>query len=145
MKKFITIICFLSFTCISLLSQEVYPTHWWTGMKNSNLQLIVHHEDIAGKIPMYKLSAAGMKLADGVTLKAVHRVENPNYVFLDLVIDKNAKPGERTFTFGNPATGFKLKYQLRARNKENGKTRIQGVKQSDLIYLLMPDRFANGD
>ncbi len=145
MKKLILILCFLSFTCSLLLGQNVYPTHWWTGMKNPSLQLIIHHENIAGKIPMYKLSAAGMKLADGITLKAINRVENPNYVFLDLVIDKNAKPGERTFTFGNPATGFKIKYPLKARNKENGKTRVQGVTQADLIYLLMPDRFANGD
>jgi len=144
MKK-ATFILFFAFTCNSLLSQDVYPTHWWTGMRNPNLQLIIHLENIAAKIPMYKLSAAGMKLTDGITLKAVHRVENPNYVFLDLVIDKNAKPGERTFSFGNPATGFKIKYQLKPRNKENGKTRIQGVTQTDLIYLLMPDRFANGD
>lgn len=145
MKKFIIVLCFLFLTCSSILAQDIYPTHWWTGMKNPNLQLIIHQENIAGKIPMYKLSAAGMKLADGITLKAVHRVENPNYVFLDLVIDKNAKPGERTFSFGNAATGFKIIYQLKARSKENGKTRIRGVTQADLIYLLMPDRFANGD
>ena len=114
-------------------------------MKNPKLQLIIHHQDIAEKIPMYKLSPAGMKLAEGVTLKAIQRVENPNYVFLDLVIDKSAKPGARTFSFGPPSKAVKIKYELKARNKENGKTRIQGVTQADFIYLLMPDRFANGD
>ena len=144
MKKIIAFFYALLLTCI-IFGQNIYPTHWWIGMKNPNLQLIIHQENIAGKIPMYKLSAAGMKLADGVTLKAVNRVENPNYVFLDLVIDKNAKPGERTFSFGPPATAFKIKYELKARSKENGRSRIQGVTQADLIYLLMPDRFANGD
>ena len=86
-----------------------------------------------------------MKLADGVTLKAVNRVENPNYIFLDLVIDKNAKPGKRSFSFGPPSTGIKIDYELKARSKENGKSRIQGVTQADFIYLLVPDRFANGD
>ena len=68
-----------------------------------------------------------MKLAEGITLKAVKRVENPNYIFLDLVIDKNAKPGERTFQFRS--AGFrhvKIKYELKARNKENGKTSNTG-------------------
>ena len=124
---------------------NVYPTNWWTGMKNPKLQLMLHQENIAGRIPMYKLSAAGMKLAEGVTLKSIKRVENPNYIFLDLVIDKNAKPGERTFSFGSPASGIKIKYELKPRSKENGKSRIQGVTQADFIYLLMPDRFANGD
>ena len=141
----------LSFTAVifiigvSFSQVNVYPTHWWTGMKNPNLQLIIHQENIAGKIPMYKLSPAGMKLAEGVTLKAIKRVENPNYIFLDLVIDKNAKPGERIFSFGPPSNAVKIKYELKARSKENGKSRIQGVTQADLIYLLVPDRFANGD
>lgn len=124
---------------------NVYPSNWWVGMKNQKLQLMIHEAGIANKIPMYKLSAAGMKLAEGVTLKLVHRVENPNYIFLDLVIDKNAKPGERTFSFGPPSNNVKIKYELRSRNKENGKTRIKGVTAKDFIYLMMPDRFANGD
>ena len=94
MKKFFsfTVCSFLVFVSFSQ-QVNIYPTHWWIGMKNPNLQLIIHQENIAGKVPMYKLSAGGMKLAEGVTLKAVNRVENPNYLFLDLVIDKNAKPG----------------------------------------------------
>ena len=144
MKKLSLIIC-ATLTFHLLIAQDLYPTHWWVGMKNPKLQLIIHHQDIAEKIPMYKLSPAGMKLAEGVTLKAIQRVENPNYVFLDLVIDKSAKPGARTFSFGPPSKAVKIKYELKARNKENGKTRIQGVTQADFIYLLMPDRFANGD
>ncbi|WP_276503339.1 glycoside hydrolase family 13 protein [Terrimonas pollutisoli] len=145
MKKRHLAICALLIISTPLWSQDLYPTHWWVGMKNPKLQLIVHQEGIAEKIPMYKLSPAGMKLAEGVTLKAIQRVENPNYVFLDLVIDKNAKPGARTFSFGPPSKAVKIKYELKARSKENGKTRIQGVTQADFIYLLMPDRFANGD
>ena len=141
---FLLFLCATAYTSPFVL-QGIYPTHWWIGMKNPKLQLILHQENIASKIPMYKLSAAGMKLAEGVILKAIHRVENPNYIFLDLMIDKNAKPGERTFSFGPPASAIKIKYELKARSKENGRSRIQGVTQADFIYLLMPDRFANGD
>ncbi len=140
----------LALCCHSLLlavSQDVslYPVHWWVGMKNPSLQLIVHYKDIALKIPNIRIPSAGTKLADGVILKAIHHVENPNYVFLDLQIDKNAKPGERIFTFVSPGDDIRLHFELKARSKENGKTRIQGVTTRDLIYLIMPDRFSNGD
>ncbi|MBN8877395.1 MAG: cyclomaltodextrinase C-terminal domain-containing protein [Sphingobacteriales bacterium] len=140
-KAFAFVLCyFIVFACIAQ-EMHLYPSNWFTGLKNSKLQLIVHQEGIASKIPMYKLSAAGMKLADGVTLKMVHRVENPNYVFLDLVIDKNAKPGMRTFNFGP----VQVKYELKAKHSGNGKTRVLGVTSKDFIYLMIPDRFANGD
>ena len=120
---------------------RLYPTNWFTGLKNQQLQLIVHQQGIANQIPMYKLSPAGMKLADGVTLKMINRVENPNYVFLDLVIDKAAKPGMRTFKLGQ----VQIKYELKPKHAEDGKTRVLGVKAEDFIYLMIPDRFANGD
>ena len=109
--------------CLAVLisfsqSINVYPTNWWVGMKNPKLQLMIHQKNIASEIPMYKLSSAGMKLAEGVTLKSIIRVENPNYIFLDLIIDKNAKPGERIFSFGPPASAIKIKYELKARSKE---------------------------
>jgi glycosidase len=137
---------FFIFISTNLCAQDtIYPTHWWVGMKEPKLQLLIHGDNIAGKIPMYKLSAAGMKLADGVTLMNIERLENPNYIVLNLVIAKNAKPGTRTFNFGPPSNNVKFNYELKARNAGNGKTRIQGVTAKDFIYLLMPDRFANGD
>ncbi|RYG50627.1 MAG: alpha-amylase, partial [Chitinophagaceae bacterium] len=141
------LLVFVSLVCLAVYAnaQNLYPTHWWTGMKNPKLQLMVHSENIATKLPMYKLPASGMKLAEGITLKLIHRVENPNYVFLDLVIDKNAKPGMRTFSFGSPANKVSFNYELKAKEKGDGVTRIQGVTAKDFIYLMMPDRFSNGD
>jgi glycosidase len=137
----------LSLHCSVLLAvaADSYPTHWWVGMKNQNLQLIIHDKNVATKIPMYKLPAAGMKLADGVTLKMVHRTENPNYVFLDLVIAANTKPGKRNFVFGSGEKAYTITYELKAKSNQNGKTRVQGVTAKDFVYLLMPDRFSNGD
>lgn len=142
MKK-VRVLVLLILVTVKGFSQEmqVFPTNWFVGFKNPKLQLIIHQEGIANQIPMYKMTAAGMKLADGVTLKMIHRTENPNYVFLDLVIDKTAKPGVRTFTLGR--TSFK--YELKAKHTDNGKTRVQGINSKDFIYLMMPDRFSNGD
>ncbi|MEI9807711.1 MAG: cyclomaltodextrinase N-terminal domain-containing protein [Bacteroidota bacterium] len=114
-------------------------------MKNTSLQLMIHHKNIGNIIPMYKLPATGTKIGDGIILKGVHHAENPNYIFADLVIDKNAKPGVRTLSFTKPGTPFTINYELKARSKENGKTRTQGISSKDFIYLMIPDRFANGD
>lgn len=144
MKKLILLI---HTSCIiyACTGQDLYPTNWFVGMKNPSLQLMIHQENIARKIPMYKLSAAGMRLAEGVTLKMIHRVENPNYVFLDLLIDKNAKPGQRIFSFGPPASAVKIRYELKAHNSQDGRTRVRGINSKDFVYLLIPDRFSNGD
>ncbi len=145
MKKLVLVLLCGFVFLFAAASPNLYPTHWWTGMKNTSLQLIIHDEGVAAKIPMYKLSAAGMKLAEGITLKMVHRVENPNYIFLDLVIAPNARPGKRTFTFGAGANAYSFTYELKAKSTQNGKSRVLGVTSKDLIYLLMPDRFSDGD
>ena len=65
--------------------------------------------------------------------------------FLDLVIDKNAKAGKRIFSFGSGENKININYELKERRKGNGTLYAQGVTSSDFIYLLMPDRFSNGD
>ena len=76
---------------------------------------MIYQQGIGSRIPMYKLPATGSKIADGIILKAVHHVDNPNYVFIDLVIEKNAKPGIRKLSFGPPSTGVSINYELKAR------------------------------
>lgn len=143
------LVYFLPFVLIyisaSAQSIEIYPTHWWVGMKNPNLQLMVHSKNIADKIPMIKMPATGMKIAEGITLTKIERVENANYIFFDLVIDKKAKPGKRTFNFGTSDRKLTIDYELKARRQGNGTMYAQGVISADLIYLIMPDRFSNGD
>ena len=118
---------------------SLYPVNWWVGMKNHNLQLMVHAKDV---------SAGTVRLSyPGVRLNKVNKVENPNYLFLDLTIDANAKAGTVPIVFSgasgsNPVT---IKYELKRRRGANGIAYAQGVRSQDFIYLLMPDRFANGD
>lgn len=116
--------------------ERVEPMFWWTGMANPNLQLIVHGNNIASRD--VQLSYPGVKLV------AVHKVENSNYLFIDLRLFSGVVPG--TFPIKFVKKGEKdltYSYSLKARSHDS--KRAQGVTNKDLIYLLMPDRFANGD
>ena len=135
----------LSILFLVLLSANVWaqakfdhfePMFWWVGMKNPKLQLLVHGKDISGYT--VKIDYPGVKLVE------LHKVENPNYLFIDLEIAADAKAGKFPISF--VAAGKKkidYSYELKTRDASAG--RIQGVTDKDLIYLLMPDRFSNGD
>ncbi len=141
MKVRLIVILLLLLPVARLLAQippleRVEPAFWWVGMKNPKLQLIVHGEKIAGRAA--KLNYPGVKLV------AVHKVENPNYLFLDLEVSQIAKPGAFTIAFTKPGVqNLQFRYELKERN--HSATWAQGVTNKDLIYLIMPDRFSNGD
>jgi glycosidase len=111
-------------------------------MKWNKLQLMVHGDKIAEKFPMIKMGPNGVKVSPGVNLMKIIRVENPNYIFLDIVIDAAAKPGKFKFPFLKDTN---LEYELKARRPGNGSSYAKGVTSKDFIYLIMPDRFSNGD
>jgi len=119
-------------------AQQTYPTHWWVGMKNPKLQLMLHGKDI-GLATSFKINYPG------VQLEKVNKVENNNYVFLDLVIAANAKPGKASIIPTGWNNGTPIEFEFKARRQGNGTAYAQGVTSSDFIYLLMPDRFSNGD
>ncbi|RZK92790.1 MAG: alpha-amylase, partial [Pedobacter sp.] len=138
MKK-ISLVLLLLITGANLFAQKlerIEPMFWYAGMHNPKLQLLVHGDNIA---------ASNISLSyPGVKLVKVNKVENPNYLFLDLEISSTAKAG--TFPINFTVKGkkiFSYSYDLKSRDKSAG--RIQGVTQKDFIYLLMPDRFSNGD
>ena len=127
---------------VSLCAQDIYPSHWWTGMKNNKLQLMIRSDkDIAVDKLIVRSSSPQVKV-----LK-VHRLQNRHYIFVDLEIAKNAKPQKLTFSFGGiiRSEWSSVDFELKARSSGNGKSRIQGVTAKDLVYLIMPDRFSNGD
>ena len=103
---------------------------------------MVHGDKVADHFPMIKMGPEGVQLATGVYLTKINRVENPNYVFLDVTIQSNAKPGKFSFPF---LKDVKLQYEIKARRRGNGTAYAQGVTSKDFIYLIMPDRFSNGD
>ena len=113
---------------------RIDPTFWWVGLKNPKLQLLVHSPGIAA-------STATLAPYPGVTLDGFQKLESPNYLVVNLTISPQAQPGQLKLTF---AGGKKISYtyELRARNADP--SRVQGVTSADFVYLLMPDRFANG-
>jgi glycosidase len=78
----------------------------------------------------------------GITLVKTNKVDNKNYLFVDLTISKSAKPGTVSIRLSNGQT---IPFELKPRRKGNGTEYAQGVRSQDFIYLIMPDRFANGD
>ncbi|TLX75344.1 alpha-amlyase [Labilibacter sediminis] len=118
------------------MTTRIEPINWWVGMKNPNLQLMVYGPNIS--------SSEVSVNYPGVSIKAVTKVENPNYLFIDLVIDKETAPGKMMMTFKQ---GRKVianhEYHLLERNK--GSAERQGFGPGDAMYLIMPDRFANGN
>ncbi|MEO6613133.1 MAG: glycoside hydrolase family 13 protein [Chitinophagaceae bacterium] len=145
MKKIFLTGQFLLLFSSCLLAQQgftVYPTHWWAGMKNPALQLMIH----SGKdIAVDKL--AFISSSKDVKVTRVTRAANRHYIFVDLTIAASAKPQTVKFSFGGNIRSEwqSFDYQLKARSPGNGKTRIKGITSEDLIYLIMPDRFSNGD
>ena len=116
--------------------ERVEPAFWWVGMQNPKLQLIVHGNNIAARTVELHYQ--------GVRLVRVHKVENPNYLFLDLEISQEARPGKFELMFlEKNKKKLSFTYEFKVRNHSS--QRAQGVTSKDLIYLLMPDRFSNGD
>ena len=113
--------------------QRINPSNWWVGMKNPNLQILVYGKNIAA-------SSLSLKPYAGVKLKQTHQTENPNYLFIDLEIGKTAKAGFFQLTINNGQLSNTIAYELRNRT-----AKPQALTQADVVYLIMPDRFANGD
>lgn len=111
---------------------RISPPNWWVGMKNPNLQLMIYDQNISKST--VKINYPGVKV-----LK-VQPGENSNYIFIDLLISPTAKPGKFTISLGDSKT---YTYELQAREKSALKN--QGLNPADNMYLIMPDRFANGD
>src|SRR5690349_2980556 len=114
--------------------QRIDPVNWWIGMKNPSLQLLVYGPD-AGKFS-YSINYPGIRL-----LKT-HTTENPNYAFLDLTITPVARAGMLKVVGKSGNQTISRNYELKPRTRE---VKGSGVGPGDLIYLIMPDRFANGD
>jgi neopullulanase len=141
MKRiFFAFIILISINANAIDMLGVYPSHWWVGMKNPKLQLMLHGVNV-GMFTKVAITHPGVKL------EKVSKVENKNYLFLDLTISPAAKTGSFKIQLST-AGGAGVEdvfYELKSRSKENGKTRAIGVTAKDYIYLMMPDRFSNGD
>ncbi|MCL1932358.1 MAG: glycoside hydrolase family 13 protein [Candidatus Azobacteroides sp.] len=134
-KRFIILLLFaFSLSAAAMEITRMEPAFWWVGMKNSELQIMVYGKDIARSEFQFEYP--------GVHLKEIVKTDNPNYLFIYLEIGKETQPGLIKFIFTEGKKKLTKTYELKARSTAIG---AQGFDSSDVLYLIMPDRFANGD
>lgn len=113
---------------------RVEPAFWWKGMKNPELQILIYGKDIANN---------EIELSDGVRIKDIQKVENPNYVFVTVNTNEINVPKFKINIKNGKKNLASYTYELKQR-KANSANR-ESFTSKDVIYLIMPDRFANGD
>ena len=129
------VLSFLGFkTPVQASIKKVAPTFWWAGMKNTELQILLYGEDISS-------SDVSLTSSD-VYLKEVVRQANSNYLILYLDL-KEARPQKFDIVLKKGRKVTKVPYELKERIRKG--TDIEGFTSSDVLYLIMPDRFANGN
>ena len=123
---------------ISMKSQEarIEPPNWWVGFDESSVQLLIYDDNISNAKPEINF--------EGVSIENFHKGDSPNYLFIDLNIDPETKPGrfEIIFKIKNKKNK-RISYELKKRNKNS--LEFVGFNSSDAIFLITPDRFSNGD
>ncbi|WP_366187467.1 glycoside hydrolase family 13 protein [Flavobacterium ovatum] len=130
---FITLVAILSWNSHAQI-QRVEPPYWYAGMKNSELQILFYGKNIAEK---------EVSVSNDIRIIEVKKTKNQNYLFVT-IDTKNVKAQEVQFSFSKKKKqSITQKYVLKER-RENSALR-KSFDASDLMYLLMPDRFANGN
>ncbi|WP_026837979.1 glycoside hydrolase family 13 protein [Gillisia sp. JM1] len=127
---------FSVFFSLSTFAQidKVEPPFWWSDMHQENLQIMFYGKDIS----QHEVSAP-----KDVVIENVLKTENSNYVFVTIKT-KDLPTGSYTFNFSKKGTkGFSKAYELKERRE--GSAIRKGFDASDAMYLIMPDRFANGN
>ena len=114
---------------------KVEPPNWWTDMKLNRIQLMVYGEHLD--------SIKTSSLSGDITILKTYSPSNPSYAFIDVEIKKTAKPGLQTLTLSSRMGSTSLRFPLHKRRQSVMVHR--GFNSSDVIYLIVPDRFANGD
>ncbi|MBA9073720.1 glycosidase [Flavobacterium gossypii] len=132
-KNLSLLVLFLSVSAFAQID-KMEPPFWYAGMHNPELQIMFYGKNIA----QYEAS-----VSNNVVIKNVVKTENPNYIFIT-IDTKNTPASDFVFSFKNKnKVAFTKKYTLKARRPNSAQRK--SFDSSDMIYLIMPDRFANGD
>ncbi len=116
--------------------KHVEPLSWWVGM-NTPLQLMINGEGISA------FDVTILPEGQGVAVAEVHKADSPNYLFVDVTISDDAVAGEYTLRFSDGKRRYDRSYVI-AERAEGSRLR-ESFTTADFVYLIMPDRFANGD
>ena len=139
MKKIILFFLLLVFV-IQIHSQnleitKIEPPNWWVGMKYNNVQLLLYGNNL-------NIDSAYCE-STGISIIKVENVENKSYAFIDIKINEDAVPGNYKIKIISGNDEAVITYSLYSRDSSS--TIHQGFSSRDIIYLITPDRFANGD
>lgn len=114
---------------------RVEPLSWWVGMKTP-LQLLVKGEGISS-------CTVSIEGGSGVKVRSVHKADSPDYLFIDVAVAADAVPGRYWIVFSGNGETFKYPYEIMLR--KDGSSQRKSFTAADMVYLIMPDRFANGN
>ncbi|NMM50424.1 glycoside hydrolase family 13 protein [Marinigracilibium pacificum] len=124
--------------CIPNLAQpkidKAEPLHWYIGMEDPTFQLMLYGPDIS--LSEIEIKDHKVSIVDKKT------TENPNYLFLYLKIDPTRKEGPLNIDFLKDGKKLRFEYQLHKKKKHKD---LKEINSGDVLYLIMPDRFADGD
>lgn len=124
-------VCFAQTPAVTKLE----PPNWWTGMRTNAIQLMIYGENLSG----IRVTSS----SPSIGIRKVHAIENPSYAFVDIEIKRTAQPGNHRLTVATKHGSTSVTFPLLQRRNAGDEHR--GFDQSDVIYLIVPDRFANGD
>lgn len=126
---------------ISIIAQHfeierIEPPNWWTGMRHDTVQIMVYGKNIS-EVEIYPQHGP-------IEIVKVSKAESPNYIFLDLYIPDNVKSNYSfEIGFSRDEQDTVIKYPILYR--ENNEYRFNGFNQNDVVYLIMADRFCDGN
>lgn len=133
---FISILCVLPVMAQETGLKRIEPANWWVGMKYNQVELLVHGDNIGATTPAVNYP--------GVNIINIKKSDSPNYLFVTIDIAATTKPGKFPIEFARDGQiQSRFDYQLLAREKKSAQR--QGFSPKDAIYLITPDRFANGN
>jgi glycosidase len=114
---------------------RVEPPNWWAGMKHNQVQVMMYGEGLS--------QATVTCSSPDVRIKGTHSTGNPSYLFVDIELTPATHPGDLLFQVVTPAGRTSVSYPIAAR--ENPEGRYRGFTCADVVYLITPDRFSDGD
>lgn len=133
MKKIILLFLITFSNNVSAQIDRMEPPFWYEGMNKSEVQVLFYGKNIAQN---------SVQVSNNIVITNITKTENPNYLFVT-IDTKNVKVQELQFTFTNGKKSFKRNFEIKKR-RPNSALR-KSFDASDVMYLLMPDRFANGN
>lgn len=143
-KIFLLVILAFHFSLFTFSQVTVFPSNWWVGMKHNKVQLLLQREH--GKL--FPTKPRVTSTYSGLIVNKITELENKRYLLVDITITSTAKNGKAIFTISATNSDEAIAivgFDLKEKRANRGKDFAQGVNSEDFIYLLMPERFSNGD